>query len=54
MGRGPGGGGGGGARLQYEMLGCVCWGSENVPIMKDAKHNHPLRNSYPDYGVMLY
>ena len=34
---------GGGGRLQYEMLGCVCWGSENVPIMEDAlgqKHTH--------------
>ena len=28
--------GGGGGALQYEMPGCVCWGSENVPIMKDA------------------
>ena len=28
--------GGGEGRLQYEMPGCVCWGSENVPIMKDA------------------
>ena len=30
---GPGGGGGG---LQYEMPGYLCWGSENVPIMKDT------------------
>ena len=30
--RGPRGGG----RLHYEMPGCVCWGSEHVPIMKDA------------------
>ena len=29
--RDPGGGG-----LQYEMPGCVCWGSEYVPIKKDA------------------
>ena len=37
--RGAGGGGGGQAargRLQYEMPGCVCWGSESVPIMKDT------------------
>ena len=30
-------------RLQNEIHGCVCWGSENVPIMKDAlgpKHAH--------------
>ena len=25
-----------GGRLQCEMPGCVCWGSENVPILKDA------------------
>ena len=32
-----------GGRLQYEMPGCVCWGSQNAPIMKDAlcqKHTH--------------
>ena len=23
-------------RLQYEMPGCVCWGSENGPNIKDA------------------
>ena len=39
------------------MPGCVCWGSENVPIMNDAlgkktKHNL-LKGSYPDYGVIL-
>ena len=28
--------GGGGGGLQYEMPRCVCWGSENAPIMKDA------------------
>ena len=29
---------------QYEMPGCVCWGSENVPIMMDAsgKKNIPI------------
>ena len=27
---------GGGGRLQCKMPGCVCLGSENVPIMKDA------------------
>ena len=35
----PGGGGGGRGKLQYEnarMCVCVCWGSENVPILKDA------------------
>ena len=36
--------GGGGGGLQYEMPRCVCWGSENVPIMKDVlgknKHTH--------------
>ena len=31
--RGPGGGGGG---LQHEIPTCMCRGSENVPIMKDA------------------
>ena len=25
-----------GGRLQCEMPGCVCWGSKNAPIMKDA------------------
>ena len=25
-----------GGRLQYEIPGCVNWGSENVPIMKDT------------------
>ena len=39
MGPDRGGGeprGGGGRRLQYEMPGCLCWGSEKIPIMKDA------------------
>ena len=27
---------GGGGRLQYGLPGCVCFGSENVHIMKDA------------------
>ena len=31
----------GGGRLQYEMPGCVCWGSENVPIIKDALCQKP-------------
>ena len=26
----------GGGGLLYEMPGCMCWDSENVPIMKDA------------------
>ena len=30
------GGGGGGGRLKYEMPGCVCWGSENIPIIKET------------------
>ena len=29
----------GGGRLQHEMPGCVCWGSENVPILKDTLGN---------------
>ena len=34
-----------GGRLQYEMPGCVCWGSENVPIMKEAlcQKTYPYR-----------
>ena len=30
-------------RLQYKMPRCVCWGSENAPIMKDplVKKTHP-------------
>ena len=32
---GPGEGGGKG-RLQYEMFGCVCWGSENRTILNDV------------------
>ena len=32
----PGGGGGGEATPVKEMPACVCWGSENVPILKDA------------------
>ena len=27
---------GGGGGLQYRMPECVCWGSENAPIMKDS------------------
>ena len=44
----------GGGRLQIEMLGYVCWGSGNVPVMKDAfgKKTYPycrdpLHTSYP-------
>ena len=29
-------GGGGGGRLQYKMPRCVCWGSENVPIIYEG------------------
>ena len=29
-------------RLQYEMPGCVCWGSKNVPIMEDAFSQTPI------------
>ena len=43
-----------GGRLQYELMpGCVCWGSENAPIMKDAfggKKTYwrdPPHTSYP-------
>ena len=28
--------GGGGGDSNIKMPGCVCWGSENVPILKDA------------------
>ena len=35
---------GGGGRLQYEMPGCVCLGSENVPIMKDALGQNNTHN----------
>ena len=31
----PGGGGGGGDS-SIKMPGCVCWGSQNVPILKGA------------------
>ena len=53
----PRGGGGG---LLYEMPGCVCWESENVPIMKDALgkkqktyRTDPQHALYPYYGVIL-
>ena len=39
-----GGQGGGGGGVQNELSGRVCWGSDNVPIMKDPlvkkKHTH--------------
>ena len=25
-----------GGQLQYEMSGCVCWGYEKLPILKDV------------------
>ena len=50
---------GGGVDLNIKIPGCVCWGSENVPILKDAlgKKNIPilkgsLHTSYPYYGVI--
>ena len=30
---------GGGGDSSIKMPGCVCWGSENVPILKDALGN---------------
>ena len=32
----PGGGGGEGGDSSINIPGCVCWGSENVPILKYA------------------
>ena len=54
----PAGGGGGDSSI--EMPRCVCLGSENVPILKDAlskKRKYPywrdpLRTSYSCYGVI--
>ena len=59
-GRGGGGGGGEGEeRLQYKKPGCMCWGSENVPILKDALGQKTItilkgsmHTSYPYYGVI--
>ena len=31
--------GGGGGDSNIKMHGCVCWGSENVPILRDALGN---------------
>ena len=38
--------GGEGGQLQYEMPGCVCWGFENVLIMKEAlgQKSYPCRS----------
>ena len=34
--------GGGGDDSSIEMPGCVCWGSENAPILKDASGKKKL------------
>ena len=48
------GGGGGTASLKVGP-GCVCWGSENVPILKDAsgRKNIPILKGSPAYFIPI-
>ena len=46
-----------GGDSSIKMPRCVCWGSENVPVLKDAlsKKNIPILKgffTYPYYGVI--
>ena len=50
---------GGGGGLQYEMPGCLCCASKNVPMTKDPSSQKPhpcgrdpLHTSYPNYDVI--
>ena len=48
-------GGGGGVDSSIKMPGCVCWVSENVPILKDplGKKNIPILNGSSAYFIPI-
>ena len=47
--------GGGGGNSSIKMPGCVCWGSENVPILKDAlgRKNIPILKGSSAYFILI-
>ena len=49
--------GGGGVDLSIKMPGCVCWGSENVPILRDSlgkKKNTHIRGFSANFIPILW